>query len=572
MRKAKIEAIRKITLNEMIDLNIEEDIIILPPANATEAVSDEDSGDEDFVCVENLPHSVLNSVCEIEGNNFEENSDDDDKTSDPKKRRFDRKWVKKDLEFSPTNEFREELNDCRKVLFDNKTPTDTLERFFNHQIIELIVKYSNLYALQQNDILDVSESEIKVFLAILMVSGYVKMPNYKMYWEKSVDIPEIIPCSMRRDRFIKIKKYLHFCDNLNLDKNDTFTKLRPLISMLNDLFLKFAPFEESHSIDESMVPYFGHHSAKQSMRNKPVRFGFKVWGGATSSGYLVWFDPYGGRNANYDKLLGLGGSVVKTYAQRLLLKSNMKYHLVFDNFFTSLKTFDLLKELGLHGTGTVRSNRLENCPLKDITLKNSERGAYEFAYEENSKAIVCIWKDNSIVSVVSNYCPVEPVGVAKRWCGKSKKKIDIKQPNIVANYNQFMGGLDRFDQNIAHLRPQIRGKKWWWSLAMYCLLSASNNAWQLYRKHTENIDFSSFVRICAITWLKTHGVPPARGHRLQGRASALSTISRFDGSNHFVCEQNKQTRCGHCHKKTTTRCVKCDVGVHVRCFIDYHSQ
>ena len=44
-----------------------------------------------------------------------------------------------------------------------------------------------------------------------------------------------------------------------------------------------------------------------------------------------------------------------------------------------------------------------------------------------------------------------------------------------------------------------------------------------------------------------------------------------DGYKHWVIPQNGQTKCRHCHMKTTTRCEKCDVGLHVKCFKDYHS-
>ncbi|CAI6371246.1 unnamed protein product [Macrosiphum euphorbiae] len=35
------------------------------------------------------------------------------------------------------------------------------------------------------------------------------------------------------------------------------------------------PHQQFHSIDESMVPYFGRHGCKQFIRGKPIRFGFK---------------------------------------------------------------------------------------------------------------------------------------------------------------------------------------------------------------------------------------------------------------------------------------------------------
>lgn len=40
-----------------------------------------------------------------------------------------------------------------------------------------------------------------------------------------------------------------------------------------------------------MVPYFGRHGAKQFIRGKPIRWGYKLWTGATRLGYIEWFDP-----------------------------------------------------------------------------------------------------------------------------------------------------------------------------------------------------------------------------------------------------------------------------------------
>ena len=52
---------------------------------------------------------------------------------------------------------------------------------------------------------------------------------------------------------------LYLADNSNLDKVDKFAKVRPLIDKLNEqCFANYLP-EQSVGINESMVPYFGHH-------------------------------------------------------------------------------------------------------------------------------------------------------------------------------------------------------------------------------------------------------------------------------------------------------------------------
>ncbi|RZC42402.1 hypothetical protein BDFB_013235 [Asbolus verrucosus] len=39
---------------------------------------------------------------------------------------------------------------------------------------------------------------------------------------------------------------------------------------------------------------------------------------------------------------------------------------------------------------------------------------------------------------------------------------------------------------------------------------------------------------------------------------------------YLVIPKKKQTPCGHCQDKNTTRCSKCDIGVHVKCFLLFH--
>ena len=112
-------------------------------------------------------------------------------------------------------------------------------------------------------------------------------------------------------------KNLHLADNSNLDKEDRFPNVRPLNDELNEqCVVNYLP-EQSVSIDESMVPYFGRHGCEQYMRNKPVKFGNKFWVAATLLGYAIKFYRYAAKDENYDSNLGLGGSVVATLSEKL---------------------------------------------------------------------------------------------------------------------------------------------------------------------------------------------------------------------------------------------------------------
>ena len=59
-----------------------------------------------------------------------------------------------------------------------------------------------------------------------------------------------------------------------------------------------------------MVPYFGRHGSKQFMKNKPVKFRYKLWVATTPLGYTIQFYPYMGKDDFFGLDLGLRGSVV----------------------------------------------------------------------------------------------------------------------------------------------------------------------------------------------------------------------------------------------------------------------
>ena len=159
---------------------------------------------------------------------------------------------------------------------------------------------------------------------------------------------------------------LHLADNSNLDKEDKFAKVRPLIDKLNEQCLANYLPEQSVSIDESMVAYLGRHGCKQYMRKKPVKFGYKFWVAATPLGYAIRFYSYAGKDENYDSNLRLGGSVVATLAEKLPSQVGSNYHIIMDNFLTSPNLLPILRAKVIAATGTVRNNRVENPPLRPI--------------------------------------------------------------------------------------------------------------------------------------------------------------------------------------------------------------
>lgn len=240
---------------------------------------------------------------------------------------------------------------------------------------------------------------------------------------------------MTRDRFVRIKSFLHVCDNQTIDSNDKFAKITPLNDMLNKRFMQFGVFSHNLSIDEAMIAYYGRHSCKMFIKGKPIRFGFKHWCLCSAEGYLYSFIPYGGASDNNKPGFGLGENVV------LQLLSNVnrpnQHTVTFDNFFGSHKIMCRLSSLGYFATGTVRERRTGNAELiEPKQMKKKARGTSDFCFDKKNGILAVRWNDNAVVTVLSNHVDHLPNHGAARYSSKSKKKGTIQMPHTIYEYNR----------------------------------------------------------------------------------------------------------------------------------------
>jgi hypothetical protein len=575
---------RPLTLAQLLEelekddvVDFPEQILIFPPENANDDCdTDEDSGDEDLVVPDNLPGAQLSAEVEVQSseNNSQDWDSDDNKPLSTFVER--RPKVLKNFEYESSDLEITTFSDWKDVssVQNNLSPAATFKLFFDQEVINLVLYFSNIFAQQKNRAGDIAADELLCFIGVLLLSGYVPLPRKKMFWQNRDDTNNKLVCeAISRDRFQYIMSNLHCNDNTKLNKADKYSKLRPLFDILNKKFFEYAPAEENHSIDESMIPYFGRHSGKQFIRGKPIRWGYKFWIGALRLGYIVYFDPYQGSSTTLPekyKHMGLGASVVLQYADILDTMHYDFFHLYFDNFFTSISLLKELKLRNIKATGTLRENRLPHSPLsKAATLKKKERGVFEYVLADK-EVVVAKWNDNSVVSVASNAHQIFPVNKVKRFSQSEKKHIYIDQPRLIKSYNENMGGVDRGDQNLSEYRVSIRGKKWYFPLFAHCVDMAMQNAWRLHKSNRGKLDLLEFRRSVATELLESHKRTTKRGPSKSSKN--LHEFSRYDRLDHLVTYQQNQRRCAVCHKKANFVCHKCDVGLHPKdCFVNYQT-
>lgn len=597
-------------MDELDAKNVDEvdeyQLTLMPPMDGADSDKDDaPSEDEGEQNIQSLGRRMLSQNCElnaIQNGELNEIVTNEAESSShrpkPNKMKKIRHWLKNQLFRKSNSETSAGVPNqfkpfCANIFIEEESkPVDVFKKFFDSAVITEICSQTVKYAQYKGAInFEITEEEMYKFIGVLLLSGYVKVPNRRMYWEVQEDAFNImVSNAISRNRFNAIMQYFHLNDNTTIDLNDKLYKVRPLIDHLNNKFQLYGrSLCTAFSIDEAMEPYYGRHHLKQFIRGKPIRFGFKFWCLNTSTGYLLKFIPYTGKhftsiNASHkyfiiviflgksgrDTSTPLGESVVKTLAENIITEGSSIF---IDNFFTSLQLLEEFKSKKINIVGTIRKNRIENAPLPDLT--KSERGSSCVLQDRDTEITLIRWHDNSQVTMATNMTDTDIVlqeSTCTRYSGIQKKKVTIPQPELIKRYNGGMGGVDLFDQQRGLYRIRIRSKKWYWPIFRFMLNGAVTNAWFLYREAHPNVPLLQFTRELVRSLLaenlqqKFHSISSKR----PGPRPSNSSI-QFDGMGHLIIYNPTQRKCALCKKCTKYICEKCNIGLHPKdCFKNYH--
>lgn len=318
----------------------------------------------------------------------------------------------------------------------------------------------------------------------------------------------------------------------------------------------------------------------------------------SSKGLMNDFEVYTGKAATSTASnLGISGDVVLRLCEGL--PSDRNYKIYTDNWFTSYKLTCALKNKGILTVGAVRPNRLPNCKFEDDKkLKKSGRGSYDFRTETNTNVFAVKWFDSKAVHLASSFVGLDPVNNVQRWSAQHMRYIEVQRPQIVADYNKHMGGVDLSDMLVALYRMNLGTKKYYMRIFFHLIDVCIVNAWLLYRKSLGNVKtvkplvtFKAEIAHGLLTYGRTYssrrGTPTSRQasespsirlHR-PGPSRLVTLDSRFDMIGHMPLYEEKKNRCKHCkniNAYSKVICTKCNVNLCFtlkrNCFIDYHTK
>jgi len=415
---------------------------------------------------------------------------------------------------------------------------------------------------------DLTADEFYRFVGLLMYMSIIQAPNLEIYWStKSLYHGLWARAFMSKLRFKQIQSFLKISNPDTEREDDKLRKVRFVHDFLQRKCMKFWQPNEFVSVDERMVRNKGRYSFRQYIKDKPTKWGMKLWVVADSvTGYTYNFNVYTGKDASRS-VFGLGYDVVMSLCKSLL---HQGYKIFMDNFYTSLKLYIDLLKLKTMACGTILANR-KGFPgeLRDTKAFNKTANRGNMRWVRKGYLGIVQWKDNKIVNMITT---IHKNLSAKGFCSRRTKvndqfrPIHVSQPNVVADYNKYMGGVDRSDQMIGKYKVLRKTSKYWKTLFYHFLDIARVNSFIMFQEfRRKNSDISELHRPIKYGQLDfTVELIKQLGEIEDNDPVPLYEKSRDTQHQLVPAFTNIQRNCVRCYRlskvqnRTKVKCEKCD--------------
>lgn len=259
---------------------------------------------------------------------------------------------------------------CFSIPVDVKSPVEYFNHYFDDDLIDLIVRETNLYSTQETSkCLNVTKEEVLAFLGVSIYTGICKLPAITDYWSATTLVRQVAGV-MPRKRYQDLHRYIHFHNNEE-HSDDRLLKVRPLLDHIRQK-CQLIEQETKLSVDERMQGYKGTRAGniRQYLPDKPSnKWGFKIFVLAGKSGMTYNFIVYCGADtfaleplAADEKSLGVGASAVISLCK--IIEDPEQTTVTFDNWYTGLPLIHYLKtKMKINSIGTIKKKQSRWMPF-----------------------------------------------------------------------------------------------------------------------------------------------------------------------------------------------------------------
>ena len=377
--------------------------------------------------------------------------------------------------------------------------------YFTYDMVATICQFTNKYAAANaakkpssyEGWVDVTPEEMYRYFGLLYYMALIPLPRIDLYWSTG---PLFLGLWARafivsRNRFQQISSFLKVSNFETENKCDKLAKVKFIHDYIRRKCMKLFQPDEHVSIDERMVPNKGRYAFRQYIKDKPTKWGMKLWVIAdAATGYTFDYEVYTGKSSTVLSKFGLGYSVVMRLMKSLF---GQGYKLFVDNYYTSVQLFIDLLEHNTTACGTILVNR-KGIPeiIKGVKAFKGDRGAVRWIRDKN--VVFLQWKDNKTVTFLSSmHNSVNKFNFCNR---RSKvngefRRMRVKRPQLVSDYNQYMSGVDKSDQLIGKYNCIRKTTRYWKTLFYHFLDIARVNSYILFQDwHKRNSTMDDLKR------------------------------------------------------------------------------
>jgi Transposase IS4 len=517
---------------------------------------------------------------------------------------------------------------------DFSTPFDYFSLFIPVHFYTTWAGYTNLKANQVSEDKEgharfwkpTSSAELKAFFAGAIWYSLLCKSTFIQHLKKEIDQDKLSYWFPSATRWEQIKRFIKLSDPTT-DANFREDRMH----RIRDLFDHFiaackANFQPAQCIalDEAMKKFKGRCVFKQYIKNKPVKWGLKIYCVACSdTSYLCNAEFYLGKNMME---IPSDASVLQQTCVRLLRPFANHGRIVhIDNYYTSLPLLLELRQMNIRICGTIRTNRKGLCG--DVIIRKGEEtqlkkqpGFIRFASCDDISFVA--WYDKRPVHLLTN--AYEPMGdlTVEHWYpakpneagainGKIKREVPI--PPAIHFYNQNMGGVDTFDQYRSYIKLELKSNKFWHPMMWFVFESALVNSWILYKSTMQqagleceytHFTFRKAIALALASEWESWGCSPKvalespskvmRENHGRSARQRFSTDTSSNRSNRYNCpnkhvmykekiplkegskSNKRQVKCSYCKESRTSYwCKECRAPLCARendCFILYHTR
>lgn len=398
-----------------------------------------------------------------------------------------REWKEDDLRFDEFNY----VNDAGfhpPPNFDRSSELSYFQLFFTDDLLNQIVEETNRYAGEKINSLrplpkksmwlswkDLTLVEFKAFLGVIINMGMHPKPDIDDYFSNDwLDKQPFFKDVFSKERFLQIFWNLHLCpppDRRVLGVLSRSAKVKNVVLYLDKRFREFYCPSANVSIDESTIGFKGRVIFKVYNKDKPQKWGIKVFVLSDScNGYVCSILPYMGiatTNFLVRPELLVTSRVVLTLVENIEQSfGNIEgLHVFTDRFYSSLEISQVLLEKKVHHTGTIMKNR-KGLP-SEVKKKTKLKKGHIKAFRKNDNVSVVQWKDKREVLMITSLYDDSTEEVRRRV--KNGEEEIVTKPSVICRYNENMGGVDVADHFFASY-PFVRKTVKWWRKVFFWLL------------------------------------------------------------------------------------------------------